>query len=195
MAGKGLIGAAAKGSAKIAAKNVDEVAEAGARKVDEIVVTATRKVVKVYNRLDAIKDILAKVGSNFKSHPLRLEYEAKVADLKRFADQIPKGASDASLKALAEEANLARRRLGVEYKNVTPEPLRDFIYDVNKTRYDDPLGPTVDFLRGQRKSYHEIIESAARPNPDADALLSKFSQWLEKQPDNVLSKYQRNLGN
>jgi hypothetical protein len=176
------------------AKAAPKAAEAEA-KANEIVVAAKVKVAKVFDRLDVIKDILANVGGDFKNHPLRLEYEAKVADLKRYADRIPAGAKEADLKVLAEEANAARRQLGVEYKNVTPEPLRDFIYDVNKARYDDPLGPTVDFLRGQRKSYHEIIESAARPNPDVDALLSKFGQWLEKQPDSVLSKYQQNLGN
>ena len=52
-----------------------------------------------------------------------------------------------SEKALAEAANNSRQ-LGVECKNLSPEPLRDDIYEVNfKLKpYGDPLGPNVDFL-------------------------------------------------
>jgi len=75
------------------------------------------------------------------------------------------------LRALAEDANQARRQLGVEYKNLTPKPLRDFIYEVNQSRYGDPLGPDVDYLVDQGHTYTDIIQSAARPNPDVDTLL------------------------
>lgn len=34
----------------------------------------------------------------------------------------------------------ARRNLGVKYKDATPQPLRDYIYEVNIDRYGDPLG-------------------------------------------------------
>lgn len=43
--------------------------------------------------------------------------------------------TDDELEAIAREASQARRDLGIKYKDVTPQPLRDFIYDVNNNRY------------------------------------------------------------
>ncbi|WP_347330490.1 hypothetical protein [Marinimicrobium locisalis] len=135
--------------------------------------------------------ILNRVGADFKSSPLRKAYEEEVASLSRFSDKIKPGMSLGDKKALAIEANEARRALGVKYKNATPEPLRDFIYDVNMKRYDgDPLGPTVEFLVNEKgKSYTDIIKSASRPNPDVDRLLSGFGDWLKEQPEEYILKH------
>ncbi|MDP2713399.1 hypothetical protein [Rheinheimera sp.] len=138
------------------------------------------------------KSILTSVGEGFKNSPLRQEYEQEVAALSKYADEIKSGSTLEELEKLANEANEARRQLGVKYKNATPEPLRDFIYEVNRARYDgDPLGPTVDYLVNVKdKSYTDIIRSASRPNPDVDKLLAGFADWLKKQPPEYLIKHQ-----
>lgn len=138
-------------------------------------------------RLEA--DLVENLTADIKNNPLRAEYEDKVAELKKYSDQIKPNMTDAELKQLAEEAHAARRNLGIEYKNLTPEPLRDFIYEVNKSRYGDPLGPTIDHLVKTGKSYEDIIRSAARPNPDVNKLLGKFSEWLSKQDDSYIIKH------
>jgi hypothetical protein len=128
------------------------------------------------------------------------EYEAKVAELARYqqgpTDHSTRDKAIANMadlpgseKALAEAANNARRQLGVEYKNLTPEPLRDYIYEINLKRYGDPLGPSVDFLVQRGKTYSQIVESAARPNPDVNKLLDGFGKWLSKQPDDYVQKH------
>jgi len=45
---------------------------------------------------------------------------------------------------VARTLNQARRDLGIKYKNATPQPLRNYIYEVNMERYTDKLGPTYD---------------------------------------------------
>ncbi|GAB57141.1 hypothetical protein RNAN_0104 [Rheinheimera nanhaiensis E407-8] len=137
-------------------------------------------------------NILLSVGENFKKSPLRQEYEQEVAALSKYSEAIKPNSSLDELEKLANEANEARRQLGVKYKNATPEPLRDFIYEVNRARYDgDPLGPTVDYLVNVKdKSYTDIIRSASRPNPDVDKLLAGFADWLKKQPPEYLIKHQ-----
>ena len=64
---------------------------------------------------------------------------------------------------------------------MTPQPLRDYIYEINKERYGDVLGPTFDDLIASGKSLSEIIESASKYNSDIDALLSGFEAWLRRQ--------------
>jgi hypothetical protein len=124
-----------------------------------------------FDRTSVEQQLIGSLGSNIKSNPLRLEYEQKVAAISLYADRIQPDMTHDELRALAEDANQARRQLGVEYKNLTPKPLRDFIYEVNQSRYGDPLGPDVDYLVDQGHTYTDIIQSAARPNPDVDTLL------------------------
>jgi hypothetical protein len=157
-------------------------------------------IVTSLNRADVEQQLIARLGQDIKGNPLRQEYEAKVAELARYQQ----GLTDHSIrdkaianmanlpgseKALAEAANNARRQLGVEYKNLTPEPLRDYIYEVNLKRYGDPLGPNVDLLVQRGKTYSQIVESAARPNPDVNKLLDGFGKWLSKQPDDYVQKH------
>jgi uncharacterized Zn-binding protein involved in type VI secretion len=129
------------------------------------------------------------LGSNIKANPLRQEYEQKVSKLSSYIGRIRPGMSQTELRDLASEANQARRQLGVQYKNLTPEPLRDFIYQINQDRYGDPLGPNVDYLVKQGRTYTDIIKSASRPNPDVDTLLGKFGEWLKQQPDSYIQKH------
>ena len=83
---------------------------------------------------------------------------------------------------VARTLNQARRDLGVKYKDMTPQPLRDYIYEVNMNRYDgDKLGPTYEYFKKKGKSDRAIIDSASKPNSDIDKLLAEFEEWLRGQ--------------
>jgi hypothetical protein len=43
-----------------------------------------------------------------------------------------------------------------------PSHLRTQIFERNLERYGDPLGPSIEWLRTQGKSWDDIIESALR---------------------------------
>lgn len=128
-----------------------------------------------------IKSIINNLkGDGFKDNPLRQAYENEVAGLKTYGDDLL--ASGMSEEQVARTLNQARRDLGIKYKNATPQPLRDYIYEVNMRRYGDKLGPTYDYMiKVKRKSNMDIIKSSSTPNSNIDALLSGFEEWLRRQ--------------
>jgi hypothetical protein len=67
-----------------------------------------------------------------------------------------------SSEQIARNLHPMRRDLGVKYKDMTPEPMREEIYARNLQKYGDKLGPSVDWLRARGKSWEQIIESACR---------------------------------
>lgn len=108
-------------------------------------------------------------------NPLRLEYEAKVRALSEMADDmLRQGYTE---RQVAEALQQARRDLGIIYKDQTPQPLLDYIYERNLLAYGDPLGPSIDFLL-RNKSYAQIIKSSYRPNKIVNALFAEFEGWL-----------------
>jgi hypothetical protein len=93
--------------------------------------------------------------------PLRLEYEAQVMALRSRADAMRRDGS--SPEAIARAMHAARRQLCQVFKEQTPEPQRTRIFERTRAVYGDPLGPSVEFLRRQGKSWEHIIASASRP--------------------------------
>lgn len=144
-------------------------------------------------RENAISNITSGIGENIKANPLRAEYESKVAGLSDHENTLrSQGLED---RDIAQSMHQARRDLGVEYKDITPKPLRDYIYEVNTERYGDPLGPSFESLENKYNgNYSKIIEAAKRPNPDVNQLLGKFSDWLDKQPSSKLAQYSESMG-
>jgi hypothetical protein len=127
-----------------------------------------------------IKNILNNLkGDGYKNNPLRQAYESEVAGLKAYGDELL--SSGMSEEKVAQALNQARRDLGIKYKNATPQPLRDYIYEINRGRYGDELGPTYDYLIGKGKNDIDIINSSSRPNSNIDSLLSGFEEWLRRQ--------------
>lgn len=63
---------------------------------------------------------------------------------------------------IAREISQARREIGEKYKNLTSPAMLEKIYARNLEKYGDKLGPTVDWLRSNGKSWDQIIESATR---------------------------------
>lgn len=141
----------------------------------------------MFDRTVAEQKILSQIGSSYKNNPLREEYEHEVAAFSIYAERIKPGMTDSELKHIDYEAVSARRSLGVKYKDMTDEPLRDYIYHVNIKRCaDDPLGPTVEFLLNNGKAYTKIIFSASRLNSNVDRLLDGFESWLKDKPDSYI---------
>jgi len=141
--------------------------------------------------------ITEKIGHDIKNHPLRQAYEAEVAGLKEEAQTLAK--AGASEEDIARKMWERRREIGVKYKNITPEPLRDFIYEVNKGRYKDPLGPSFESLvkSAEKKMvdpYQMIIESSSRPNGDVNGLLAKFEDSLNQKDSSHLDEALKKLG-
>jgi hypothetical protein len=146
-------------------------------------------------KLEKADKIAAKIGSDIKNHPLRQAYEAEVAGLKEEAEIMAK--SGATNETIARKMWARRREIGVKYKDMTPAPLRDYIYALNIKRYGDPLGPSFETLLEAAEQkigdpYLAIVESCSRPNGDINSLLSKFKDWLASKDlsylDNALTK-------
>lgn len=67
-------------------------------------------------------------------------------------------------------------------KEMTPELLREYIYEINLIRYGDKLDPSFEYFTDKLgKSFEEIIDSASRPNIYIDKLLEGFEEWLRRQ--------------
>lgn len=64
---------------------------------------------------------------------------------------------------IAREVWADRRALGIEYKGQTPQEVLDQITARNISKYGDALGPSIDWLRAQGKTWQQIIEAATRP--------------------------------
>jgi hypothetical protein len=97
--------------------------------------------------------------------PLRQHYIKDVRTLLPALEQRLR-AEHAPEEQIAREMNALRRKLGEEYKERTPEELRNIIFRRNIEKYGDPLGPTFQQLRDQGKTYAQIIEGAKRTGGD-----------------------------
>ncbi len=126
-----------------------------------------------------IKNIVDELQSyGFKNHSLRQAYENEVADLAKMGEELLKQGK--SIEEVSRTLHQVRRDLGVKYKDATPQPLRDYIYELNQGRYKDPLGPKYEDLLENGKTYEQIIASTSRPNDDINKLLSGFEEWLRR---------------
>ena len=134
--------------------------------------------------------IKERIGADIKNHPLRQAYEAEVAALSKKSEALLE--SGMTKEEVARQMAQERRDLGVKYKDLTAEPLRDYIYEINQARYGDPLGPKFDKLVADKvkkgvpldDAYQEIINSSSTSNADINKLLSKFEEWLQtKSPE------------
>ncbi len=127
-------------------------------------------------------DVASKIDDDYKNNPLRLEYENKVTGLKEQLQEILQRNDGVVTEADAKALSEIRRNLGIEYKDMTPGPLRDYIYEMNITRYGDPLGPTWDYLMDTYKGdYRKIAEATTRPNKDINDFLSGFDEWINQK--------------
>lgn len=96
-----------------------------------------------------------------KQSHLREQYEEQVLGLTRKAEQLEQ--EGIGIPAIATAMHAERRALGIDFKNRSTPEARDRIYERNLERYGDKLGPTLEYLVSDGKSWEDIIESAARP--------------------------------
>lgn len=93
-------------------------------------------------------------------HALRAAYVKEVEGLSSIASKMRTGGS--SSEEIARTLHGLRRELGVKYKSLTPDNVLQQIYQRNLQKYGDKLGPSIDYLRQQGKSWDDIINSATR---------------------------------
>lgn len=117
-----------------------------------------------------------KLGTSYKSNPLRIAYENEVKGLSDLVDTLR--SEGKTSEEIARTVSQKRRDLGIEYKDKIPPTLREYIYYVNAQRYQDPLGPTFDWLFDfYEGNYDNIIRAACSPNADVNKLLGGFEKW------------------
>ena len=90
----------------------------------------------------------------------RAAYVEEVEGLKDFANSARAAGQDA--EATARMVSADRNALKVKYRELSPP---DFVQQAearNIQKYGNPLGPTVDQLRAQGKTWDQIIDAAAR---------------------------------
>ena len=92
---------------------------------------------------------------------LRRDYEAAVSRLAETARLIH--GQGRSSEEIARVIHAERRALGERFKALTPPEKLKEIYARTLKRYGDKLGPSIEWLRAQGKSWQEIVESASRP--------------------------------
>lgn len=143
------------------------------------------------------ESILAAVQSDYKTSPIRQAYEAEVAGLKAVADGLLTGkdkTQDGSIEDVARAMNQKRLDIGKKYKELTILPLRDYIFFANSQRYDTAYGPSYEWLKNKGKNNMQVIEGSYRPNPDINAFLAPFGDWLKGKSVADLKKYQSAVG-
>ncbi|MBU1358552.1 MAG: hypothetical protein KKC85_17180 [Gammaproteobacteria bacterium] len=92
--------------------------------------------------------------------PLRQAYVDAVSDLSAVAAALKTTRADSETIARAMHAR--RRAIGEQFKTLTPPDLRIEIEKRNRQKYRDELGPSVEWLRAQGRSWDQITESASR---------------------------------
>jgi hypothetical protein len=92
--------------------------------------------------------------------PLRQDYNKEVEAFKNVARDMR--AEGATSEQIARKLHQMRRELDIKYKNLTPIDKLKEIHAGNLLKYGDKLGPSIDWLRSQGKSWEQIIESASR---------------------------------
>jgi RHS repeat-associated protein len=91
---------------------------------------------------------------------MRREYVVAVRALAEKVTSMREAGYDAEI--IARVLHRDRRVLGQWYKSVTPPDFLKTILQRNLEKYGDELGPTIEWLRAQGKTWEEIIESASR---------------------------------
>src|SRR5690606_38755159 len=107
-----------------------------------------------------VSSFLTKSSASRGTPALRAAYEAEVTGLSSIAGQMRSAGQ--SSENIARSLHGMRRELGIKYKSLTPDDMLQTIYQKNIQKYGDKLGPSVDYLRQQGKSWDDIIESATR---------------------------------
>lgn len=102
-------------------------------------------------------------------YKIRENYCQEVKQIAEYVKKVMAGRSEekiseAEIEKIARKAHSLRREIGIKYKDITPQELRERIYARNLRKYGDSLGPTIEYLRAMNKTWLQIMESASRHN-------------------------------
>ena len=92
---------------------------------------------------------------------LREAYVQEVYALEGSAEDMRYEGADP--ETIARTLHGQRREIGILYKELTPPELLTKIHERNERVYGDPLGPSIEWLREQGRSWGDIIRSACTP--------------------------------
>lgn len=67
-----------------------------------------------------------------------------------------------SSEQIARTLHAERNALKVQYRELTPADMLEKIEQRNLQKYGDKIGPSIEQLRNNGKSWDDIIESATR---------------------------------
>jgi len=133
-----------------------------------------------------IAAIVAKMGTNIGTNPLREEYMETVQNLSVEAETMKRDGK--SPEEIARTLHQRRIDIGKEYKALTPGPLREYILEVNMGRYGNEYGPSIEYLlKRYDGDWQTIIEKSASPNMNVDGLLAGFKGWLEGKDEQYIN--------
>ncbi|GIG69292.1 RHS repeat domain-containing protein [Phytomonospora endophytica] len=91
---------------------------------------------------------------------VRESYVEEVSGLKKLGETLL--GNGASPELTARVLSAQRRIMGAHYKAKSSPEMLATIYERNLAKYGDELGPTVNWLRGEGKTWEQIIESSSR---------------------------------
>ncbi|NUM41036.1 MAG: hypothetical protein HUU45_05310 [Leptospiraceae bacterium] len=91
-----------------------------------------------------------------------------------------------SLEETARQCHAFRRNVGIYFKDMTPQPLRDAIYGRNLGPYSTALGPTFDDMMkhalskgySKNEAFEYIIKASQRTNPELNDLIRVLTQEI-----------------
>jgi hypothetical protein len=107
-----------------------------------------------------LKGTIGRGGAAESTTLTRAGYVQEVESLKDLANSARAAGQDA--EATARMVSSERNALKIKYRELSPA---DFVKQAearNIEKYGNPLGPTVDQLRAQGKTWEQIIDSSAR---------------------------------
>jgi hypothetical protein len=113
---------------------------------------------------------------------IRNEYNSDMAKITNTISEMK--AAGKTSEEIATVAHGMRRESGIKGKELTPEEIRNFIFDRNIERYGDPLGPTLEKSVESAISkglvgdeiWERVIETSVKPNQE----LNDFIKSLEE---------------
>jgi hypothetical protein len=92
--------------------------------------------------------------------PLRQVSVEAVSELRTAGQSLR--AAGAETEQIARALHAERRAIGEEFKALTPPKKLAEFHERNVIEYGNKLGPSMEWLRGQGKTWDQIIESAGR---------------------------------
>lgn len=118
---------------------------------------------------------------------LRQRYTDSVRGLKEVGEDLLR--QGLPKEDVARRLHETRRQLGVQFKEMTPPELLEYIHKFNTYRYGDKLGPTFESLISKGKTFDQIIESASHPLGDAKQLGAALHKHFGDDILPILRKY------